>query len=66
MADNESNMNPSSYFNIFRISLTKEQQNALTDLLPRGYSFQPYKCTRSLDEESLRSEPLKQSKSIAF
>lgn len=63
MAELESNTHPSAFFNIFRVSLTREQQTALTTLLPRAYSFQPYKCTRSLDEESLRSEPLKPTKS---
>lgn len=62
MAENE-NGPPSSYFNIFRVSLTRDQTLALTSLLPRAYSFQPYKCTRSLDEESLRSEPVKPAKS---
>jgi hypothetical protein len=50
MAESDANVAPASFFNIFRVSLTREQQTVLTNLLPRAYSFQPYKCTRSLDE----------------
>lgn len=63
MAENENSAHPAAFFNIFRVSLTRDQQTALGTLLPRGFSFQPYKSTRSVDEESLRSEPLKASKS---
>jgi hypothetical protein len=57
MVDNDSQLNPSAYFNTFKVSLTREQQKALAMLLPQSCSFQPFKATRSLDEESLKSEP---------
>jgi hypothetical protein len=47
----------SSCYTTFKVSLTKDQQKSLTKFLPKGYSFQPFKSTRSLDEESLLSEP---------
>lgn len=53
--EQDSQQNPSSYFTIFKVSLARDQQKALSLLLPHGYSFQPYKTTRSLDEESLKS-----------
>jgi hypothetical protein len=67
MVDNDSQLNPSAYFNTFKVSLTREQQKALAMLLPQSCSFQPFKATRSLDEESLKSEPKHQkSKEITI
>lgn len=57
MIDNEGQNNPAALFNTYKLSLTREQQKALAILLPQNYSFQPFKITRSLDEESLKSEP---------
>jgi hypothetical protein len=59
MADFDHQSNPSAYFNTFKVSLTRDQQRTLHTLLPKTYSFQPYKSTRSLDEESLEVKPLK-------
>lgn len=45
----EKDSNPAAYYNTFKVSLTRDQQKALSSILPQAYSFQPYKATRSLD-----------------
>lgn len=49
MIDNDNQINPAALFNTYKVSLTREQQKALTILLPQNFSFQPFKITRSLD-----------------
>ncbi len=49
MADNDSQVNASAFFNTYKVSLTREQQKALAMLLPASHSFQPFKLTRSID-----------------
>jgi len=46
---NNSMQNPASFSKIYKVSLKREQQKALTLLLPKRYSFQPFKVSRSFD-----------------
>ena len=46
---NDSEQNLSAIYNIYKVSLTREQQKALSVLLPTNYSFQPFKITCSID-----------------
>jgi hypothetical protein len=46
---NDGLQNPAAIFNIYKVSLTREQQKAISPLLPTKYSFQPFKVTRSID-----------------
>jgi len=55
--------NQSAFYNTFKISLTRGQQDALADMLPKRYSLHLYKSTRSIDDESMPSESLKNIKS---
>lgn len=40
---------------LFRVALSREQQSALANFLPRCYSFQPLKLARVGEEEAVRA-----------